>query len=217
MIKAIIFDFGRVISAQKSPALFHQYEKDLGLAPGTLNAIMFSSRDWGEALIGRKTIEEFWYAIGPELGLDTTEEIEAFRSRYWADEAINEGVLNLIRRLQGNYKLAVLSNSPPGLGQWLEEWEMLDLLDVLFCSGDEGVVKPEPAAFKITLERLGVEPAEAVFIDDTLEHVEAARKLGIHGILFTTAERLEAELGSLLTAQSEDLKENHKEHEKHKE
>ena len=50
----------------------------------------------------------------------------------------------------------------------------------------------------MTLERLGVMPEEAVFIDDTLEHVEAARKLGLHGVLFTTADALEKELGRLL-------------------
>ncbi len=198
MIKAIIFDFGRVISTQKPPSLFSGYEKDLGLPPGTLNPIMFASRAWQDTLIGHKTIEEFWDEIGPKLGLNTPEEIEEFRRRYRADEAVNEGVLNLLHRLHGHYKLAVLSNAPPGLGQWLGDWGMLHLFDVLFCSGDEGVVKPEPAAFTITLERLGVEPNEAVFIDDTLEHVEAARTLGLHGILFTTAEALEAELDGLL-------------------
>jgi hypothetical protein len=58
MIRAIIFDFGRVISAQKPPSLFRRYEKELGLAPGTLNPIMFRSQVWQEALLGRKTAEE---------------------------------------------------------------------------------------------------------------------------------------------------------------
>lgn len=198
MIQAIIFDFGRVISAQKPQSLFRLYERDLGIPPGTLNPVMFGSWAWEEALIGRETVEEYWHIIGPELGLSTSEEIDTFRSRYRADEAINDTVLNLIHRLHGHYKLAVLSNSPPGLDQWLEDWEILDRFDVVFCSGDEGVVKPETAAFKITLQRLGVEPNEAVFIDDTMEHVEASRKLGLHGILFTTAEALEKELDGLL-------------------
>jgi len=198
MIKAIIFDFGRVISAQKPPSLFRVYEEDLGLAPGKLNQIMFDSEDWQETLLGCKTIEEFWYAIGPELGLNSPDKIDSFRRRYRCDEAANEGVLDLIRRLQGHYKLAVLSNSPPRLCQWLSDWKMLDLFDTVFCSGDEGVVKPDPAAFDITLQRLAVEPNEAVFIDDTLEHVEASREMGLHGILFTTAEALERELAGLL-------------------
>ena len=110
MIKAIIFDFGRVISAQKPSTLFRGYEDELGLEPSTINFIMFDSEAWQEALVGRKTVEEFWYEIGPELRLNSGDEVDAFRHRYHADEAINDGVLDLILRLHGNYKLAVLSN-----------------------------------------------------------------------------------------------------------
>ena len=198
MIKAIIFDFGRVISAQKPPSLFHRYEDELGLEPGTINSVMFDSQAWQEALVGRKTVEEFWYEIGPELGLNSHEEIDAFRNRYRADENINTDVLKLIQKLHGHYRLAVLSNAPPGLSQWLADWRILDFFDLVFCSGDEGVVKPDAMPFEVTLERLGVQPGEAVFIDDTMENVEAARKLGLHGILFTTAEVLEDELNLLL-------------------
>ena len=198
MITAIIFDFGRVISVQKPLSLFRNYEDELGLEPGTINSIMFDSEAWQEALVGRKTVEEFWYEIGPELGLNSDDEVDAFRHRYRADEAINEGVLDLIHRLHGNYKLAVLSNSPPGLAQWLADWNVLNFFDVIICSGDEGIAKPDLKAFELTLERLGLKPNEAVFIDDTKEHVEAARKLGLQGILFTTAEELERELARLL-------------------
>jgi putative hydrolase of the HAD superfamily len=199
VIKAVIFDFGRVISAQKPMSLFRRYEEDLGLAPGTINPIMFGSAAWQDTLLGHRTAEEFWHAIGPKLNLHTPEAVDAFRRRYHADEALNEGVLALARRLRGRYKLAVLSNSPPGLAQWLADWGIGDLFDTVFCSGDEGVVKPDPAAFQITLERLGVVPEEAVFIDDTPGHVEAARALGLHGTVFTTAEALSDELGALLT------------------
>jgi len=198
MIKTIIFDFGRVISAQKPSTLFRSYEDELGLEPGRINSIMFDSEAWQDALVGRRTAEEFWYQIGPELGLNSVNEVDAFRHRYRADEEINKGVLELISRLHGNYKLAVLSNSPPGLDQWLADWNMLDFFEVVFCSGDEGIAKPDPKAFELTLERLGLKPNEAVFIDDTREHVEAARKLGLKGILFTTAEELEDELARLL-------------------
>lgn len=198
MIKAIIFDFGRVITAQKPLSLFRSYEEELGLDPDTINSIMFDSQAWQDTLLGRKTTEEFWHLIGPELGLKTADEVNRFRRRYHADEAINEAVLDLIRKLHGRYKLAILSNSPPDLTRWLADWEMRDLFEVVFCSGDEGMIKPDPAAFKLTLERLGVEPGEAVFIDDTPEHVEAARKLGIQGIIFTTAAALKDDLKKFL-------------------
>jgi len=202
VIKAIIFDFGRVISAQKPMSLFRDYERDLALQPGVLNRTMFGSDAWHKVLIGQVSLEDYWREIGPALGLHTPEEIEAFRLRYFADEAINEGVLDLIRRLNGHYKLAVLSTSPPRLTQWLEDWEILDLFDVVVCSGDEGLVKPDQAIFRLALERLEVAPEEAVFIDDTLGHVEAARSLSLHGIHFTTAEALESDLTDLLTRET---------------
>jgi putative hydrolase of the HAD superfamily len=49
----------------------------------------------------------------------------------------------------------------------------------MFCSGDEGIAKPDPKAFELTPERLGVKPDEAVFVDDTREHVKAdCRRVG---------------------------------------
>ena len=199
-IRAVIFDFGLVISAPRPAALFHDYEAELGIARGTINRIMFESPAWREALVGRLTMEAFWHAVGPELGLASRSEVDAFRRRYYSDEAVNPAVLGLIRRLHGRCRLAVLSNHPPGLDQWLRDWQIRDLFDVLYCSGDEGRMKPDPAVYQTTLARLGVRPPEAVFIDDTTGHVEAARALGIHGIVFADARQLQDDLDALLEA-----------------
>ena len=202
MIKAVIFDFGRVISAPKPAALFRSYENDLGLPPNTINPIMFGSEAWQEVLVGRITSDEYWRRVGPLLGLHTAETIAAFRKRYHEDEAINGPVSDVIRRLHGKHKLAVLSNSPPGLDNWLADWGLLNLFDAVICSGDEGVVKPDPAIFRLALTRLGVGAEEAVFIDDTVSHVQAACALGLRGIHFTTARALASELDRLLRAQA---------------
>jgi epoxide hydrolase-like predicted phosphatase len=194
MIRAIIFDFGRVISAQKPESLFRRYETDLGLPSGTINTIMFNSRAWKDALIGRISEAEFWAAVGPQLGLNTADAIDAFRRRYRSDEAVNEDILSVIRQLHGCFKLAVLSNSPAGLADWLTRWNMDQLFDVVFCSGDEGVAKPDPRAYEQTLDRLTVKAHEAVFVDDALENVLAARSLGMHAIQFTTAKALKKDL-----------------------
>ncbi len=201
LIKAIIFDFGRVISAQKPVSLFRTYEENLGLAPDTINRIMFDSQAWQDALVGRISTKEFWYTIGPQLRIESPERIDEFRKRYYAAESIDRGVLRLIRQLHGRYKLAVLSNSPPGLADWLSDWGIFDLFNVVFCSGDEGRVKPDPAVYHSTLNRLGILPKEAVFIDDTIGHVKAARSLGIHAIRFTNSGQLELELERFLALQ----------------
>ncbi len=198
MIRAVIFDFGQVISASRPAARFAAYENELGIARGSINRIMFDSPAWQEALVGQRTMKSFWYCIGPSLGLATPEAVDDFRRRYYADEAVNPAVLDLIRELHASYRLAVLSNHPPGLGQWLADWGIQGYFDVVYCSGDEGCAKPDPAAYRSVLERLGVTPPEAVFIDDTAGHVAAARELGLHGIVFTHARQLARDLATLL-------------------
>jgi putative hydrolase of the HAD superfamily len=198
MIRAVIFDFGRVISAPKPESLFHRYEQELGLSSGTINTIMFASSAWQDALLGKMTTAEYWRAIGPRLGLRSQRQVDDFSRRYYADEKINTGVLNLIGRLCGRYKLAVCSNSPPGLGQWLADWGIGQLFEVVFCSGDEGIVKPDPTAYQMTLDRLGVEPWDAVFVDDTLENVESAARYGLKAIHFKDIPDLERALSTLV-------------------
>ena len=198
MIRAIIFDFGLVISRPRPTDTVAAYEKDLGLTRGSIHQIMFDSPAWREALLGRLTMQAFWNVIGPSLGLGTPQAIDAFRRRYYADESANPLVLEIIQRLFGHYRLAILSNHPPGLNQWLIDWKIRDFFDAVYCSGDEGRVKPDPAVYRITLDRLGVQPQEAIFIDDTADHVTAAQALNIHGIIFQHARQLAGELDSLL-------------------
>jgi epoxide hydrolase-like predicted phosphatase len=197
MIKAMIFDFGRVISAAKPRELFHGYEDELGLERDTINRLMFESDQWQQALVGEMTMAQFWQAIGHRLKLDSETAVTRFQNRYYAAEKINSEILQLLHDLHSSYQLAILSNHPPGLRDWLADWDLQGLFEVVFCSGDEGIAKPDPRAYRITLERLGVEAAEAVFIDDTPGHVEAAQALGLHGLVFSDCATLTSDLALL--------------------
>ena len=64
----------------------------------------------------------------------------------------------------------------------------------LTLSFEVGAVKPEPAIYLRCLESLGVEPGEALFVDDRRENVEAARSLGMDAVLFEDEDSLAAEL-----------------------
>ncbi len=70
-------------------------------------------------------------------------------------------------------------------------------LDGCVISGLEGVMKPDPKIFEILLSRYGLEPAATVFVDDVAANVEAAAKLGVVAIKFTTAAQLRSELRDL--------------------
>ena len=197
MIRGLLFDFGRVISAQKPAALFRSYELDLGLPPASLNRIMFDSPLWEQALVGELQMAEFWQAIGPQLNLDTPAKVDAFRRRYYADEGINQEVVDLIASLAGGYRLGIVSNHPPGLVKWLRQWQILKFFDTVVSSGEVGVVKPNEKIYLIALKRLGIEAVDTLFIDDTEEHVLAAQALGMTGHHFSSASTLIAHLEEL--------------------
>jgi 2-haloacid dehalogenase len=69
-----------------------------------------------------------------------------------------------------------------------------DYFEGVLISGEEGVVKPDPAIFRLLIERFAVDPARAVFVDDAARNVEAAATLGFGTVLFESAAQLRAAL-----------------------
>lgn len=65
----------------------------------------------------------------------------------------------------------------------------------IVVSGDEKLTKPDPAIFRLALDRFGLAAADALFVDDVAANVEGARAVGLHAHLFTDAATLRAELG----------------------
>jgi putative hydrolase of the HAD superfamily len=61
-----------------------------------------------------------------------------------------------------------------------------------------GFTKPEAQIYQITLDRLGVSPQDAVFVDDFVENVEAARQLGLHTVHFKQHAQVVAEINKIL-------------------
>ena len=64
-------------------------------------------------------------------------------------------------------------------------------------SGDERVIKPDPAIYRLLLERNGLSAGDCVFIDDSEKNVRGAEAVGMKAIHFTTPEALRAELAGL--------------------
>mgnify|MGYP001792601605 CR=1 FL=1 len=67
-----------------------------------------------------------------------------------------------------------------------ERWPFLNQFGVTIVSGEEMVIKPNPAIYQILLERAGLVAERTVFIDDSPKNVEGARAVGMHAIHFTT-------------------------------
>ncbi|CAN5646981.1 HAD-IA family hydrolase [soil metagenome] len=74
---------------------------------------------------------------------------------------------------------------------------MFDRFRDIVVSGDEKMMKPDPAIYRLALDRFGLRGDESVFIDDNLDNVAAAATFGIHAIHFIGEPALRAELVSL--------------------
>ena len=79
---------------------------------------------------------------------------------------------------KNNYECYVLSNwSAETFVGMTEEYSFLKEFDGLLISGEEKLIKPDPAIYKLAIKRFNLNPKECVFIDDKLENVEAAKTL----------------------------------------
>lgn len=106
-------------------------------------------------------------------------------------------VVDVVRDLHARgTRLLVLSNMPAEVWPRLTaRFEWFALFDGCVVSGVEKVVKPDPAIYRVLVDRHGVDPASTVFVDDRPENVDAADALGFDGVLFTDAASLRASLG----------------------
>ncbi len=73
----------------------------------------------------------------------------------------------------------------------------LNWFEGIVVSGRERLVKPDPAIFRLMIERYHLKPESAVFIDDSIGNVEAAKREGLRGIHFQGAGQLMTDLRSL--------------------
>jgi putative hydrolase of the HAD superfamily len=92
----------------------------------------------------------------------------------------------LARLREGGARLAVVSNWDVSLHDVLERTALRPLVDAVAISAELGVAKPDPAIFRVALERLGASADGALHVGDSLEHdVAGARAAGIDAVLVT--------------------------------
>ncbi|MFM2020789.1 MAG: hypothetical protein RJB02_497, partial [Pseudomonadota bacterium] len=83
---------------------------------------------------------------------------------------------------------------------WLQfrpRYPLFDHFRDIVVSGDEKLLKPDPAIYQLALARFGLAPGEGLFIDDNLPNIVAARENGFQGHHFVDAPTLQAELAKL--------------------
>lgn len=197
-IEAVVFDFGGVLVPTVEQVPYADHESRLGLAPGALREILWRSPDWRLAEVGAISDREYWQRIGARLGLGTGEEIRGFVHHLFSGVQADERMVGLVRQLRGRYRTGLLSNASDLLPELIQErYGLGGLFDVEVISAIEGMAKPDPAIYRVALQRLGTLPEATVFVDDAERNVEAARALGIKAIHFVGYEAMVSELHEL--------------------
>jgi putative hydrolase of the HAD superfamily len=80
----------------------------------------------------------------------------------------------------------------------LPVFEQEKLFDAMVLSADVGLMKPDPAIFKMMADELGLLPNECVMIDDVVSNIDGAKLVGMPGVLYISPEQTMAELNCLL-------------------
>ena len=106
-----------------------------------------------------------------------------------------EGTMDIIKRLEGNYNLILLSDYPKEWKEFLlENNKEIEIFKIKYFSCDYGKIKSDGDFFKYVIKDLNISPEDSIFIDDLERNVETASKYGIKGIVFRNSKQLEEEL-----------------------
>jgi epoxide hydrolase-like predicted phosphatase len=207
-VRAAIFDWGGVMEGLPGDDHTTEWERRLALEPGTLREVLWGET-WRQLSVGTISNDDYIQQVADRLGFPSVEAAERFTDEFYTGDRLNREVLAAARALRGRYRIALLSNAWPGADGVFREkfgFGVHDEFDVYINSADVGLRKPDPAIFYLALERLGVAPQQAVFLDDLLRNVDSARELGIHTVQFvdsaTSLAELEALLGHSITGGS---------------
>lgn len=192
-IKNLIFDFGGVLIDWNPRHLYKNIFADKAEMEFFLNNICTFqwnlNQDAGHSL--SEATKEL-QAEHPEY----TKEIEMFY-KDWVQMLGGEIFENtgLLKPLKAKYRLFGLTNwSAETIPVAYGLYPFFKELEGIVVSGEEKIVKPDPAIFKILLNRYQLEAAESLFIDDNLNNIIAAKELGFFTIHIKDDTRLDQEL-----------------------
>lgn len=203
----MISDFGGVLTSPLAGA-FSAFEAHSGVPLVELGRAMAAEgvrrgvNPLFELETGRLTETEFLADLSEQLSrqLRRAINLDGFGERYFADLEPNARVIDYMRELGSRgYRLAICTNN---VREWEPRWRAMlpvdEIFDVVVDSAFVGVRKPAPEIYELTLERLGVPPQDAVFLDDIEINCDAARAVGMTAVWFRSTEQAIGELEAVL-------------------
>jgi epoxide hydrolase-like predicted phosphatase len=214
-IKAVVFDLGGILEiipggndpTSRFPEMLARWDERMGWPLGTM-AATFKAQDERHRAAGKDNMlggiiyAEWLVETQADMGWDEATR-DAFFADYW-DIYIgdpNPELAAYFVSLRPRYHTAFLSNSGVGAREHEQAARGFeDMADLIVYSHEAGVAKPDPRIYAITCERLGVQPGEIIFLDDSPTNIAAARDFGLHAVLFESNAQAIRQIEALLAA-----------------
>ncbi len=170
----------------------------LGMNRVELDELIFSGDSGDRAQRGEITAAQHWENLRHKLNCSADQFAELLADFYSEDE-LDQHLVDYVYQLHSSYKTALLSNALDDLRQTIaEKWHFEKAFDCMIISAEVKMVKPDPGIFRLTLEKLGVNAHQAIFVDDMRKNVETARRLGLNAIQFQTTQQVKMDIDRLL-------------------
>lgn len=195
MLRALLIDLDGVIRlwrSQEDPAA----EASFGFPPGSVRRVAFAPERLQPVITGQICDEVWRSQIRDQLALEFPEADAAAAVAWWSSPygEVDSTVLELMGDCRSRAAVVLITNATSRLPDDLRRLGLDGAFDHVVNSSVVGAAKPDPAIFRAALAAAGAAVTEALFVDDTLGHVEAARRLGIAGHHYRGPEALRAEL-----------------------
>jgi putative hydrolase of the HAD superfamily len=207
VIRAVVTDFGGVITTPLLEA-FTRAHKEFGIPIEALGQAMglLAARSPEPPLhtLERGQLSERDFLAGLAAGLSEVlgrdVDLDGYGRRVMGALEPNESLLAYYRSLrERGIRLAVLTNNVREWQPlWRERLRVDELFELVVDSGFEGMRKPEPEIYALTLDRLDLPGAACAFVDDLDVNLPPARAAGMHAIHFRDTAQTICELKLLL-------------------
>lgn len=199
-IHAVVFDLGGVLENEIASDLYTKWEARLQLVPGEVRRWFYDTGWLIDATYGKFSEDEMLRKLQELSGMNQRE-VDEFMDDFWKKYCgeLNTELVAYFQRLRSRYKTALLTNGIPGARRIEQErFHFNEMADCIIYSYEEQTAKPERRIYEILCERLAVQPAEIILLDDIEQTIQAANEFGIHAILFKNNAQAIAMINELL-------------------
>jgi HAD superfamily hydrolase (TIGR01509 family) len=193
-IRAVIFDIGRVLVRLDIAGAMGGLARTISLTPQETWAAIEHDPRWRDWQEGRMSPRDWQLHICRRLGVNLTfEQFSDTWNRVLDPTPVLDGAF--LQSLSKRYCLAVLSNTDPiHVAELERRFDFFRFFKHRIYSCTVGASKPSPLIFRAALQACKTTADNAIYIDDIPSYVEAARQLGMSGIIFQSPDQLVADL-----------------------